>query len=268
MSIAEVLSVAKGEVGEHEKRSGGHWVNDSKYTRWYGRIPGYSQEGYGYPWCAVFVTWCAHKADAPALYPKTAGCATAVNWFKNKGRFSAYPAVGAQVFFGNGGGVHTGVVYAYDADYVYTYEGNTNVGGGAEGDGVYAKKRARRDSYLYGYGYPAVSGSLSADPDAAKYGYKHSATGKSASKPGAKYEPFPGAAWFKDGRKSPVVKAMRARLIAEGCGKYQSSANPDVIGSGDVASYEAWQRECGFTGSDAEWPPGKSTWDALKVPNV
>jgi hypothetical protein len=84
----------------------------------------------------------------------------------------------------------------------------------------------------------------------------------------SKYEPFPGAAWFKTGRKSPIVLAMRKRLIAVGCNKYKSSADPDTIGSGDKASYEAWQRKCGFTGASAEWPPGKTTWDALKVPNV
>ena len=83
-----------------------------------------------------------------------------------------------------------------------------------------------------------------------------------------KYEPFPGAAWFKTGRKSPIVLAMRKRLIAEGCNRYQSSANPDTIGSGDIASYEAWQRKCGYTGSAATWPPGKTTWDRLKVPNT
>jgi hypothetical protein len=91
-----------------------------------------------------------------------------------------------------------------------------------------------------------------------------------APKPPAKpkYEPFPGAAWFKTGRKSPIVLAMRKRLIAVGCSRYKSSTDPDTIGSGDVASYEAWQRKCGFTGASAEWPPGKTTWDALKVPNV
>ncbi|MEU0991925.1 peptidoglycan-binding protein [Streptomyces sp. NPDC005953] len=81
------------------------------------------------------------------------------------------------------------------------------------------------------------------------------------------YEPFPGAAWFVMGRKSPIVAAMRRRLIAVGCNRYQSSANPDVLGSGDKASYEAWQRKCGYTGTAAKWPPGKTTWDLLKVPN-
>jgi hypothetical protein len=84
-------------------------------------------------------------------------------------------------------------------------------------------------------------------------------------KPSAKYEPFPGADWFSMGRRSPIVTAMHNRLVAVGCNHYQSSANKDVIGSGDKASYEAWQRKCGYPG---DWPPGKTTWDLLKVPNV
>lgn len=83
-----------------------------------------------------------------------------------------------------------------------------------------------------------------------------------------KYEPFPGASFFKDGRKSPIIKAMRQRLIAEGCNKYKSSSNPDVWGSGDEASYAAWQRKQGHSGAGADGIPGKSSWDALKVPNV
>ncbi|WNI14449.1 GH25 family lysozyme [Actinacidiphila sp. ITFR-21] len=92
--------------------------------------------------------------------------------------------------------------------------------------------------------------------------------------PAPAYEPFPGADWFTAGRRSPVVAAMHARLVAVGCDHYTSSANKDVIGSGDVASYEAWQRKYntdhhkGWSGAALEWPPGKETWDALKVPNT
>jgi GH25 family lysozyme M1 (1,4-beta-N-acetylmuramidase) len=88
------------------------------------------------------------------------------------------------------------------------------------------------------------------------------------------YEPFPGTAWFTVGRKSPIVAAMHSRLLAVGCDHYKSTANKDVIGSGDVASYEAWQHKYntehhkGWTGGALKWPPGKETWDALKVPNV
>ncbi|WP_107100944.1 peptidoglycan-binding protein [Streptomyces graminilatus] len=80
-----------------------------------------------------------------------------------------------------------------------------------------------------------------------------------------RYEPFPGADWFTTGRKSPIVAAMHDRLVAVGCNRYQSSRNKDVIGPGDEDSYEAWQRKCGFPG---DWPPGRASWDLLKVPNV
>ncbi|MEV6010945.1 GH25 family lysozyme [Streptomyces sp. NPDC051976] len=94
------------------------------------------------------------------------------------------------------------------------------------------------------------------------------------SVPPATYEPFPGAAWFTVGRRSPIVAAMHDRLVAVGCDHYTSSANKDVIGSGDIASYEAWQRKYstehhkGWSGPALKWPPGKESWDALKVPNV
>ena len=83
-----------------------------------------------------------------------------------------------------------------------------------------------------------------------------------------KYEPFPGASWFTKGRRSPIVAAMHKRLVAVGCNHYRSSRDTDVIGDGDVRSYEAWQRKCGYTGTAAKWPPGKATWDKLHVPNV
>lgn len=164
-TTAEILSLAKGEVGTRETRVNGHWVNDSKYNRWFGKIPGYPRDGYDYPYCAAFVAWLADKAGVRGLYPHTASCEVGVSWFKQRGQFSEYPAIGAQVFFGKNGGSHTGIVYKYDETYIYTYEGNTNGNGSAEGDGVYDKKRLRRDSYVYGYGYPAFpEGLVTADP--------------------------------------------------------------------------------------------------------
>lgn len=82
------------------------------------------------------------------------------------------------------------------------------------------------------------------------------------------YEPFPTPATFNVGHKSPIIAAMHDRLVAVGCNHYKSSANKDIVGQGDKDSYEAWQRKCGFSGSGATWPPGKTTWDKLKVPNV
>ncbi|WLW38504.1 endolysin [Streptomyces phage Vanseggelen] len=168
-AVQKVIDIATREVGVHEKKVGGHWVNDSKYNRWFGKIPGYGQDGYGWPWCAAFVAWVAHEAGVSNLYPKTASCSAGVNWWKKLGRWSEYPAIGAQVFFGPGGGTHTGLVVGYDADNIYTVEGNTNVNGSAEGDGVYKRTRARRSANVYGYGYPKFpEGIKSADPAYAK----------------------------------------------------------------------------------------------------
>lgn len=80
------------------------------------------------------------------------------------------------------------------------------------------------------------------------------------------YAPFPGAKWFILGRHSPLIERMHERLVAVGCDRYTSNANKDMLGTGDKLSYEAWQRKCGYKGADAKWPPGKTTWDKLKVP--
>lgn len=161
--IAKIVSIAKSQVGYHEGRSNGHWNNIQKYAQ---QVPGLGWNNGG-PWCATFVSWCAMKAGLADYYPRTATVAVAMDWFKQKGEWSEYPAIGAQVIYGVSGSSHTGLVYDYDATYVYAIEGNTNTNGSAEGDGVYAKKRVRRDSYVHGYGYPKIPGVKlkSADPN-------------------------------------------------------------------------------------------------------
>jgi len=86
------------------------------------------------------------------------------------------------------------------------------------------------------------------------------------------YVPYPGAHWFTLGRRSPIVEKMHDRLVAVGCNHYRTNTNKDVIGSGDVNSYQAWQRMYslahgkGWSGDALKWPPGKESWDALHVP--
>ncbi|WJN62958.1 endolysin [Streptomyces phage phiScoe25] len=203
--VDKILAIAAGEVGTHEKRVGGHWVNDSKYNRWFGKIPGYAQDGYGWPWCAAFVSWVAHEAGHKDLYPKTASCSQGVAWFKGQGRFSEYPAIGAQVFFGANGGTHTGIVVSYTADTITTIEGNTNDGGSAEGDGVYRKTRQRKSSYVYGYGYPKFpEGIVSADP-----AWKSQAPKVPAKPAPAKPKPKPKPA-PKPAKRSPIYRLADA----------------------------------------------------------
>ncbi|WP_326792038.1 CHAP domain-containing protein [Streptomyces sp. NBC_00841] len=264
----KIIAVAKDEVGYHEGRSNGHWNNKTKYAP---AVPGLEWADWQ-AWCATFVSWCALKADVAALYPRTASCAAGVTWFKGKGRFSEYPAVGAQVFFGAGGGTHTGLVYDYDATYIYTVEGNTNNSGSAEGDGVYLKKRVRRDAHVYGYGYPLFTdGIKSADPayaDEAPKPAKPPVTAPApAPKPSAtKPKPVVDLSNILDARKrdmpastghtthkADVIIVERA-LHAEGL--LPAAWVDGSWGTKTQNAYDAFRRKAGYTGDDAKGAPG------------
>src|SRR5262249_32839418 len=120
----------------------------------------------GQPWCATFEAWGAHQLHADTLWPMTASCFTAVQWWKQQNRWTEYPVLGGPFYMGPGGADHTGVVVAYDADPTTTIEGNSNNDGSFQGDGVYSHTRPRRgpDS-PYGYGVPQFSEpTISADP--------------------------------------------------------------------------------------------------------
>lgn len=79
-----------------------------------------------------------------------------------------------------------------------------------------------------------------------------------------KYEPFPGSGWFHMGRKSPLIVRTRACLVAAGCGRYRSNTNTDVWGSGDIASWAAWQAKNHL---QPNGHPGRTSWDLLRVPD-
>lgn len=252
----DVINLAKTQVGYHEGYSGGHWNNIQKYSE---EVPGLAWSD-GQPWCATFVSWVAWKVSAAtALFPRTASCSQGVQWFKDQGRFSQYPAIGAQVFYGPGGGTHTGIVYNYDDTYIYTIEGNTNDDGSAEGDGVYLKQRVRRDDYVYGYGYPKYpEGIKSADP-----AYAGQAP-KPAPVPTPVYAPFPGPKYFYIGRTSKLVTELGKALVRAGWRGYKVGPGP-VFTPTDRRAVQWFQQQQGWTGSDADGYPGPETWARLKV---
>lgn len=117
------------------------------------------------------------------------------------------------------------------------------------------------------------------DPDKLAVGQKLKLPAKTAPATPApppavpQYEPFPGAAFFHGGRNSPVITAMGRRLVAEGCGKYSQGPGPNWTNA-DRNSYAAWQakyskaNKLGWSKADCDGVPGKSSWDALKVPKV
>ena len=162
-SVDTVLKTARGEVGYTEGRTkSGSFNNNTKYAD---EVPGLEWADFQ-PWCATFVAWVALKSGVGDLYPKTASCDQAATWFKARKRWSEYPAIGAQVFYGTPRDLnHTGIVVGYDATHIETIEGNTNDDGSREGQAVMRKNRARRGRNVVGYGYPQFSeGITSADP--------------------------------------------------------------------------------------------------------
>lgn len=85
--------------------------------------------------------------------------------------------------------------------------------------------------------------------------------------PAVEYEPFPGSGFFHGGRYSPVITAMGRRLVAVGCGRYNHGPGPNWTNA-DRDSYRAWQKKLGYTGTDADGIPGKTSWDKLRVPKI
>lgn len=162
-SVETVIKTARGEVGYTEGRAqSGGFNNNTKYAD---QVPGLEWADFQ-PWCATFVAWVALKSGVGDLYPKTASCDQAGQWFKARKRWSQYPAIGAQVFYGTSRDLnHTGIVVGYDATHIETIEGNTNNDGSREGSSVMRKKRLRRGANVVGYGYPQFEeGIKSADP--------------------------------------------------------------------------------------------------------
>ena len=153
-TASQLIKILEREIGYRESGE-----NNTKYNRWLGPISGYPHSGYGYPWCASFASWAYAQAGlrAGTDFPRTASCLTGVSWYKGRKRWGSTPRVGAQVFYGPGGGTHTEIVVAFDAVYITTIGGNTggSLGGTYyNGDGVYRKRVRRDESRVYGYGYP------------------------------------------------------------------------------------------------------------------
>lgn len=204
--LSKLVDVLTREIGYRETGN-----NDTKYNRWLGRIAGYPHGGYGYPWCAAFASWAYDKAGfvAGRDVPRTASCAVGVKWYRDRKRWGSAPRVGAQVYYGPGGGTHTEIVVDVDGTHITTIGGNT---GGSlngtyyNGDGVYRKRVARSNSRIYGYGYPVgLSGSAPAPA-------------KSAAKSAASVPAWPGR-YLRNTRpmmSGSDVRQWQSRMRARG----------------------------------------------------
>ena len=143
----EIVVVALSQLGN---------VGGQPYWSWYGfnsRVE----------WCACFVSWCANECgylDAGVI-PRTAGCISGSNWFKDRGLWqdnSYEPRPGDIIYFdwdnkGSSGpqdglADHVGIVERVENGVVYTVEGNS-------GDSCRENRYAIGHYEIYGYGTPA-----------------------------------------------------------------------------------------------------------------
>ncbi|MEU5186986.1 peptidoglycan-binding protein [Streptomyces klenkii] len=276
MSVAQkVLDIARDEVGYQEGYSGGHWDNTEKYAGQVDGLEWVSDDGE--PWCHVFVSWAFQEAGAADLAPVTASCLEGVSWFEDQGRFSEYPAVGAIVYFGSGGGTHVGIVTSYDSDTIYTVSGNTSTSGSAEGDGVYRKAYARRSAYVYGYGYPDFpEGLVCADPDwkgrdgvtffgeeASEDDLSSGGGSRPSTSVGSGRQVVIDGLAYGPGAEGDHITRLGKMLVAAGCSAYEEGPGP-VWTSADAASMHKYQIKIGDSGSDADGLPGKLQLARLK----
>lgn len=144
-----------------------------------------------------------------------------------------------------------------------------STGGGTSSSGTYTVKKGDTLSSIATMHKTTVPALVKLnslkDPDKLSVGQKLKLSTAVSTPSAQPSEPFPGASFFHGGRHSPVITAMGRRLVAEGCGRYASGPGPNWT-SKDKASYAAWQKKLGYTGSAADGIPGAASWAKLRVP--
>lgn len=121
----DLVKIAQAESGT--KESG---TNNVKYNTWF---YGHEVDGSNYPWCAVFVSWCADKAGITTdIMPKTASAGYFAH-YANQGHGEVFtnknPEAG-DLFLINYNGSdwanHVGIVASCDGSNITTIEGNSS----------------------------------------------------------------------------------------------------------------------------------------------
>ena len=181
----DVVAVALSQIGYQESDSSSEYSGTvggsedfTEYNRNFGKYN--DSDGYGYYWCASFVSFCllqarchkqtklsdwcrGHLGDKNYIW-KEVSCSQwatqlrSCEYFENSLRFGGdYAPIAADLVFFTQNGTsesHVGIVLYTDETYVYTVEGNTSSASGldANGGGVYVKKHLLSASYIRGYG--------------------------------------------------------------------------------------------------------------------
>ena len=141
----KIIDIAKSEIGTSENPLGSSNV---KYNTWY---YGHAVSGANYPWCAVFISWCANQAGISTnIIPKTASVSNLQTFFINQGLYKnkGYnPNPGDIMIQKSNGASHTGIVIESNGATFSTIEGNTS-------NKVAKRSYSLNDNRLSGFGTP------------------------------------------------------------------------------------------------------------------
>ena len=121
-----IVEIALSQEGKQEKGQ-----NQIKYNKWY-----YNRDvvGGSYPYCAVFISWCAQAAGLDeTIIPKTASVKAMYEFFLKQKRFHKSsdeysPAIGDLMIQRSNGSSHVGIVISTDPLGFETIEGNAGKG--------------------------------------------------------------------------------------------------------------------------------------------
>lgn len=144
------------EVAMSQKDIKENGLNNIIYNTWY-----YNRavQGVSYPYCAVFVSWCAYKAGLSTdVIPKTASVKSMYNFFVQQKVFHEnigyIPQVGDLMIQRSNGASHIGIVLQADTDTFTTIEGNA-------GRGIEVCTHSYRDNTITGFASPKYPSKVS-----------------------------------------------------------------------------------------------------------
>jgi hypothetical protein len=110
---------------------------------YYGR----HESGAAYPWCVVFVCWCANQVGVLGeLIPKTVSSSTMYRWFRGHTGITQTPKAGDNglVKGTTTPSNHTFIIYGVSGNSILTIEGNID-------DGVVRRTRKLTDKDILGF---------------------------------------------------------------------------------------------------------------------
>ena len=84
-----IAAIARAEVDASDSSENPKGSNNVKYNTWY---YGHPVSGEDYPWCAVFVSWCAEQCGLinSGVFSKTAGARFIYDYQTNSNGFESY----------------------------------------------------------------------------------------------------------------------------------------------------------------------------------